>query len=96
MRHIISADHLPSAFSTPVISIPSASLDILESVGKLMISGLASVDMARQCGVREVLKMMGIVAEIYIQQTDIVEDLVFGRCDRKSSGYKIGRVCPKC
>ena len=47
VRNILSAGHLPPAFSTPAISFPSVSVDILETVGEMLVSGNASMDMTR-------------------------------------------------
>jgi len=60
VRNILSFDHLPPAFNTPIISIPSASVDILECVGEMMVSQTAIMDNFRLGGVREVFKMIGI------------------------------------
>ena len=67
VRNILANGHLPPSFSTPVISFPSVSVDILERVGEMLVSEMASMDMNRLCGVREVFDIMGIEDWMVIQ-----------------------------
>ena len=75
VRNILSDDHLPPAFSTPVISIPSLSVDILESVREILVSGMASMDMTRLCGVRELFRMIGIEDRMVLSVDTVGEEV---------------------
>jgi len=60
VRNILSAGHLPPSFSTPIISIPSVSVDVLVSVVEMLVLRMASMDRTKLSKVRAVFEMMGI------------------------------------
>ena len=79
VRNILSNGHLPPAFSTPIISIPSVSLDTLESVGEMLVSGMVMVDKSRIWKVRKLFKMMGIVFQTEREEDFENEDAVIDK-----------------
>jgi len=69
LRSILSAGHLPPAYYQPAISLPSVSVQVLQTARELFVSGMVRVDTrAKVTDIQAVFKMLGIVVELTCDQ----------------------------
>jgi len=62
IRTVLSTDHCPPAYVCPVISLPSVAGDVLQLVGTMLATGMATMDVEIMMEVKETFKMLNIEA----------------------------------
>jgi len=92
IRTVLSTDHCPPAYVCPVISLPSVAGDVLQLVGTILETGMATVGVEKMMEVQETFKMLkieaGLIGLHYKNSSESIfeHDLKLGTEVLKSTG----------